>query len=168
MHECAECGFVYASVSELEIPNALHAFGTMYRAHLEGKPAVLRTRPSPEHWSVLEYACHVRDVLVVQRDRLGLALIEDAPSFVPMGRDERVLRDRYNDQVPAVVVDQLEAAADALAADFARLRRDQWTRTGIYNWPTPGPRSMTWLGQHTIHEQRHHLGDIDAVLARVT
>ena len=128
---------------------------------------MLRTRPSPERWSALEYSCHVRDVLIVQRDRLALALIEDAPTFVPMGRDERVLRDRYNEQRPAVVVDQLEAAADALAADFAELRPDQWERTGIYNWPEESSRSMVWLGQHTIHEERHHLRDIDDVLARL-
>jgi S-DNA-T family DNA segregation ATPase FtsK/SpoIIIE len=109
----------------------------------------------------------VRDVLIVQRDRLALALMEDAPRFVPMGRDERVLRDHYNDQRPAVVVDQLEAAADALAVDFADLRADQWQRTGIYNWPEESPRSMVWLGQHTIHEERHHLHDIDDVLARL-
>jgi S-DNA-T family DNA segregation ATPase FtsK/SpoIIIE len=109
----------------------------------------------------------VRDVLQVQRERLALAVTEDNPAFVPMGRDERVIHDRYNEQEPVRVAEQLEAAADALAADFAGLRAEQWERTGIYNWPTTTARTMTWLGQHTIHEARHHLGDIDDVLAQV-
>jgi hypothetical protein len=164
---CDSCGFVYASISAPEIPNALMAFGPAYGQRLEAGATALRTRPAPEVWSALEYACHVRDVFEVQRARLLLALEETRPAFTPMGRDERVLRDRYNDQEPEVVGDQLAAAARALATSFAELRDDQWDRTGIYNWPTTAERTMTWLGRHTIHEGRHHLGDLDAVLSRV-
>ncbi len=165
MVDCDECGLVYASIPVTDIANALGAFGPMYRARLEGEPAALRARPSPEVWSALEYACHVRDVLDVQRGRLRLALAEDCPTFVPMGRDERVTRDHYNEQDPLVVADQLDAAAVAIGAEFAGLRDEQWERTAIYNWPTETERSMVWLGRHTIHEGRHHLRDIDAGLS---
>ena len=168
MIDCDGCGLVYADISIEEIPNALFAFGPAYRARLGADPAVLRTRPGPEVWSALEYACHVRDVLDVQRQRLALALAQDCPSFVPMGRDERVIRDRYNEQVPADVADQLDRAAREISVAFADLRDDQWNRTGIYNWPTATERTMVWLGQHTIHEGRHHLLDIDEGLARVS
>jgi hypothetical protein len=163
--DCAECGFVYASISEAEIPVALRELGPLYRTRLARDPAVLRARPDPDVWSPLEYACHVSDVLEVQRGRLVLALAEDCPTFVPMGRDERVVRDRYNEQDPTTVADQLCVNVDAIAAAFAALRAGEWARTGIYNWPTRTERSMTWLGQHTIHEGRHHLRDIDAALA---
>jgi S-DNA-T family DNA segregation ATPase FtsK/SpoIIIE len=168
MDHCDECGLVYASISTAEIPNAIAAFGREYRRRLISDPVVLRARPSPEVWSALEYSCHVRDVLQVQRSRLELALTEDVPTFIPMGRDERVTRDRYNEQAPDVVADQLDRAAAAISADFARLRDDQWERTGIYNWPTTSERTMAWLGRHTIHEGRHHLRDIDAVLVSVS
>lgn len=92
MVDCDECGLVSASIPVEDVPNALIAFGPMYRARLDADPAILRSRPSPDVWSALEYACHVRDVLEVQRDRLLLALAEDRPTFVPMGRDERVGR----------------------------------------------------------------------------
>jgi DNA segregation ATPase FtsK/SpoIIIE, S-DNA-T family len=167
MDHCDDCGLVYASISTAEIPNALFAFGSEYRRRLTGDPAVLRTRPSPDTWSALEYSCHVRDVLDVQRARLHLALVEDVPTFTPMGRDERAVDDRYNEQAPLDVADQLEQAAAAIAADFAALDDEQWLRTGIYNWPTATERTMTWLGQHTIHEGRHHLLDIDAGLAAI-
>lgn len=167
MDHCDDCGFVYATISTAEIPNALAAFGPAYGARLSTNPAVLRARPGPEVWSALEYGCHVRDVLEVQRARLLLALEETRPSFTPMGRDERVIRDRYNEQEPGVVGDQLAEAARALATEFAGLRADQWERTGIYNWPTTTERTMTWLGQHTIHEGRHHLRDVDAAIRQV-
>jgi S-DNA-T family DNA segregation ATPase FtsK/SpoIIIE len=164
MVECEECGLVYASIPITDIPNALVAFGPIYRARLGADVTNLRARPSPEVWSALEYSCHVRDVLEVQRSRLLLALAEDRPSFIPMGRDERVTRDHYNDQDPLLVADQLEAAAAAIGTEFAGLTPAQWERTAIYNWPTPAERSMAWLGRHTIHEGRHHLRDVDAAL----
>ena len=74
-------------------------------------------------------------------------------------------RDHYNEQVPLIVADQLEAAATAIGTEFAAWTAEQWERTGIYNWPTAAERSMVWLGRHTIHEGRHHLRDIDAALA---
>jgi hypothetical protein len=163
---CDECGFVYTDVPIGEIPPALRAFGPQFGARLVRDPDDLRTRPSPEVWSALEYSCHVRDVLVVQRDRLALALRETCPQFTPMGRDERVTRDRYNDQDPAAVAVELAGAADAVAAAFAALSEDEWARTGIYSYPTPTERTMLWLGRHTIHEGRHHLRDVDKVLSR--
>jgi S-DNA-T family DNA segregation ATPase FtsK/SpoIIIE len=165
MVDCDECGLVYASIPVGDIPNALRAFGPIYRARLGVDAARLRARPSPEVWSALEYACHVRDVLGVQRERLLLALTEDRPTFIPMGRNERVTRDHYNDQDPLIVADQLEASATAIGTEFAGLGAEQWERTGIYNWPTSSVRSMVWLGRHTIHEGSHHLRDIDALLA---
>jgi hypothetical protein len=165
---CEECGFVYSTVLTTGIPGALRDLGPQYRAALERDPVVLRARPSPDVWSALEYACHVRDVLVVQRERLELALAEDCPTFIPMGRDERVIADRYNEQDPAVVVDQLDAAAAAIAVAFGELSDAEWERTGIYNYPAPAERSMAWLGRHTIHEGRHHLDDVNRVLVVVT
>jgi S-DNA-T family DNA segregation ATPase FtsK/SpoIIIE len=163
--DCDECGLVYASISAAEIPDALRAFGPQYRSRLAQDSTRLRARPGPEVWSPLEYACHVRDVLEVQRERLALALVEDTPTFVPMGRDARVVDRRYNEQDPTGVAAELAVNADAIAAAFAALGPSEWERTGIYNWPTSTERSMLWLGQHTIHEGRHHLRDIDAQLA---
>ena len=164
MVDCVECGLVYASISEAEIPGELRKLGPSYRTRLTRDPGALRARRDPDVWSALEYACHVRDVLEVQRGRLALALAEDRPTFEPMGREERVTRDRYNDQDPAAVADQLSANANEIAAAFAALSAEDWARIAVYNWPTQTERSMTWLGQHTIHEGRHHLRDIDAQL----
>ena len=78
-------------------------------------------------WSPLEYGCHVRDVLLVQRERVLAARRMDRPTFDPMGRDERVEHDGYAEQDPACVVVQLEEAAFLFANVLARLGPDDWT-----------------------------------------
>jgi S-DNA-T family DNA segregation ATPase FtsK/SpoIIIE len=99
-------------------------------------------------------------VFDVQRGRIDQAMAEDVPAFVPMGRDQRVVDDRYNEQDPPTVADQLTANAEAIAATCEALTDEQWLRTGIYGYPEPTERDMRWLARHTIHEGHHHLLDI--------
>ena len=166
MDRCEECLFEYASEDEASIPDRLRTLGRRYQAPLsrflpgEDGPALLRAHPDPQAWSALEYVCHVRDVLDVQRDRLELALAEEVPAYEPMGREERVVDLAYNDQPPSEVAAAVVTNADLLADAFAALSTDQWTRTAIYNYPEPTERSMVWLGQHTVHEIHHHLLDV--------
>jgi S-DNA-T family DNA segregation ATPase FtsK/SpoIIIE len=126
----------------------------------------LRTRPAPEVWSPLEYACHVRDVLLVQRERVLLAQVEDQPEFVPMRRDERAVGARYNEQDPVTVLAAIPTAADDLAATLDGLDATGWARSGIYTYPERAVRSIEWIGRHTLHELRHHQGDIERGGAR--
>lgn len=159
---CEDCGFVYASVEPKRAPEQLRDLATHLADRLsEASGDAVRTRPAPDAWSPLEYGCHVRDVLRVQRGRLAHALVEDTPTFTPMGRDERAIRDRYNEQDPAAVTAALVGAADALAAAFEDLDGAGWARTGIYSYPEPAERSMVWLAQHTVHECHHHLMDVE-------
>lgn len=159
MDHCDGCGFAYATVAAEELPRRLAEVGRRFAAGLAEVPDP-RRRPAPTVWSPLEYTCHVRDVLRVQGERLALALREDNPGFVPMGREERVTGDAYNTQNPDVVLAELATAAADLATAFAALRPDQWSRTGVYNWPTVEARTVLWLGRHTVHEVEHHLKDV--------
>ena len=166
MRSCAECGFDYDSVTPAEVPVALGSIGDAFREGLEAADTrTLRRRPEPGVWSALEYACHVRDVLFVQRDRLYLALVEDTPSFPRMHRDERVVLAAYNDEDPEAVERQLLVAAQLLARAFARLEEEHWRRNLVYNWPDSERTDVRWLAAHTVHEGRHHLGDFAAVAA---
>ncbi len=125
----------------------------------------LRRRPDPDTWSPLEYGCHVRDVLSVQRERVLTARRTDRPSFEPMGRDERVEHDGYAQQDPDAVARQLTDAAALLANVLARLDADDWERRVVYGYPVRLERSLRWVGMHTLHEVRHHLGDVRRQLA---
>jgi DinB superfamily len=91
--------------------------------------------------------------------------VEDRPQYEPMGRDERVERDRYNEQSPETVAAEITAAADGLADYLDGLDDVGWERQGIYNYPTREARTVTWMADHTLHELVHHLRDMDDLLA---
>jgi hypothetical protein len=78
---CPQCGFSYA-IDRAEIIPWLRSDA---RAFVERLGAfdddTARRRPQPDVWSPLEYACHVRDVLLIQRERVVLAQI--APPHRP-------------------------------------------------------------------------------------
>ena len=173
MEYCDSCQFVYADVDAPALPTRFVAFGTRYRSQLlpPDRPAawdgLLRTHPAAGVWSALEYACHVRDVFLVQRDRLYTALVEDTPVFTPMYRDQRVTLARYNAQNPEEVAAQLATAAHLIAQAFEALDAAQLQRRCIYNFPAPAERPLLWVGQHAVHEGGHHLRDIEEVIARV-
>src|SRR5262249_60772851 len=71
----------------------------------------LREHTRPGSWSPLEYGCHVRDVLTVQRDRVLLAQAEQTPRFDSMRRAERAVEERYNEQDPLTVGGAIAVAA---------------------------------------------------------
>ena len=168
MDVCAECGFSYEEIAVADIATAVHGAMARYGDVLDLPAATGHgtVRPEPGVWSAVEYACHVRDVLLVQRERALLALVEDNPSFSPIYREERVALAGYGHQPVATLVGQLTVAADLVATVFAGLSAEQAARPCIYTYPQTTQRDVTWLGRHTVHELVHHLGDIQHVLER--
>jgi DinB superfamily len=164
MDTCPDCAFSYGELPRHRLAATVGATGRAYASRLTPDDVVLHTRPSPGRWSPLEYACHVRDVLLMQRDRLYVALVEDEPSFKPMYREERVTFDRYGHQRPAAVVEQVAMAADLMGNALDGLADAQWGRSLIYGFPGPTRRDVEWVAHHTLHEMVHHLGDIDQML----
>jgi S-DNA-T family DNA segregation ATPase FtsK/SpoIIIE len=157
---CSECGFDYGTVDPSGAAGHLRRVADEMAAGLQRRaPDELRARPAAGVWSPLEYACHVRDVLHVQRDRLFLALVEDTPSFPRMYRDERVDLDGYAEWEPGRVAGQLTVAAELAGRAFGRVRTEQWSGPLVYNWPEPRTLDVRWLAAHTVHEAHHHLGD---------
>jgi DinB superfamily len=166
---CEQCGFTYGSIGEAEIPDAMRALSVQYgKALLETDVAgLVRMRPAPDVWSALEYACHVRDVWLNQRDRAILALAEDTPTYARMYRDERTYLAGYQREDVTEVAGEVVTAANLMAKLFEGLDSDQLARPCIYNYPEPAERNVAWLGHHTLHEATHHLDDLRSVLARV-
>ena len=165
MYACEECGYEF-DLDEAEAVGPLITTGASEIATIlrEGDAARLRLRPHADTWSVLEYGCHLRDVLLAQRERVLRARREELPEFEPMGRDERVEHDGYALQDPADVARQLDDAAAMFANDLSRLDAAGWERQGIYNFPVRSERTMRWVAVHTLHEVRHHTRDIEAQL----
>jgi hypothetical protein len=128
----------------------------------------LGVRPATDDWSALEYACHVRDVLLVQRERLVRTLVEDTPTLVTMHRDHRPRLAGYADSDPARLVTHLEVATGLFVDVAARLDDTAWRRTCVYNHPEPTEVDLAWVAAHTVHELVHHRDDVDRTLARVS
>ncbi|MDQ3764659.1 MAG: DinB family protein [Actinomycetota bacterium] len=161
MHRCPECGFIYdlgkASVAGQMIWEGIADVVAILRRNTV---VDLRTRRQPSTWSPLEYGCHLRDVLLVQRERVLAARRTDRPDCPPMGRDERVDHDGYAEQESEDVARQLTDAAQMFSNVLDRLDTNDWTRSLIYNYPHPRERSLQWVVVHTAHEVHHHLLDI--------
>jgi DinB superfamily len=166
---CPECGYVYEALPAGSVSATLRSFGGRYREALGAvSPVVASRRPEPDVWSALEYASHVRDVFLVQRERVVLAQVEEKPSFARMYRDERVALCGYSASTLPTVLDQLQMAAELCADTFRRVDRTGWSRVFVYNWPAADQHDVLWLGRHTVHEGEHHLLDVHGVLARTT
>ena len=165
-YECRECGFSFAlddaeAVGPL-IVESVHEISSILR---DGDAIALRRRADPDTWSVHEYSCHLRDVFLVQRERVLLVRRSATPpEVVAMGRDERVEHDGYESQLTLDVARQLEDAASLFAHVLSLLEADTWERTMIYSYPERAERTLRWVAVHTLHEVRHHRRDIDAQL----
>lgn len=153
---CPECGLDTRALGRSDIP-------ALVRANAAAWPAVLaspdvRARPRPGVWSPLEYACHVRDVFRLFGERLALMLDQDDPLFANWDQDATAVADRYGDQDPTTVAEELTAAAEAIAAAFEAVPADAWSRTGRRS---DGARfSVETLGRYFVHDPEHHLVDV--------
>jgi hypothetical protein len=171
MERCDDCGFVWDLVVAAELPSRLAEAGARFRRLLlpHDRPTDwaerLRTRPGSEVWSPIEYACHVRDVLLVQRDRLYRGLVEQQPPLTPMWREERTTLAAYANEDAGEVVAEIEFAANLIARSFAAVPTIELERTVVYFFPKETVRTLTWLGAQTAHEAEHHWRDIAAQLA---
>jgi hypothetical protein len=124
----------------------------------------VRAHPIDSAWSALEYACHYRDVVAIQRVRLEHALVEvdfDPPSMLG---EERVASGQYEGLDPRAVADEIEANVEALAVLVEGLSDAQRARTMFYNYPERATRDLDWVVKHTVHEGEHHLLDVGRVL----
>jgi DinB superfamily len=162
---CDECGFVWDTDASAEsgapVTAAIAEITTLLTAGYPG----IRSRPHPTTWSPLEYGCHLRDVMLVMRERVILARRANGAVAPNMGRDDRVDYDGYADQDPADVARQLTDATAMYARVIGRLNEADWDRTLIHGNREPAERPLRWTAMHAYHEVVHHLLDIRRLLS---
>lgn len=167
LERCAVCAFAWDLVGPEEVGPRIvagaHGLAQALRAH----PGAATRRPAPERWSALEYAAHLRDVLLHVRDRLIIALVEDDPEFTPLYPDRRVDLGLYAVDDVATVGTELEVAAGLFSRTFQQIDEAALRRKGHYLYPTTALRSLTWMAAQVVHEVEHHRDDVDEVLAAV-
>lgn len=155
---CPECGFEAGAFPREEVGDMLRANAREWVALLGGEADALRRRPSPETWSPLEYAAHVRDVFRIYDERLLLMLAEDGPSYPNWDQDVTAVEERYNDSDPAAVADEIEQLAAQLADRFDTISGDQWDRTGFRS--DGASFTVESFARYFVHDPIHHIHDI--------
>jgi DinB superfamily len=160
---CDECGFDGSSTAAGEVASLIRDNVTAWRPLVDRSGVAVR--PSPDRWSALEYACHVRDVYRLYDERLALMLAEDDPGFANWDQDATAVEDRYGEQDPTTVVADLEAAGAALADRFDRVPADGWQRTGTRS---DGARfTIDTFARYLVHDPIHHLHDVRQGFAKL-
>ncbi len=162
---CPECGFDAAAVDTSQMGELLRSNAAVWsdllssdRLSRDGES--VHVRPTPERWSTLEYACHVRDVFVLFDVRLEAMLVTDGARFENWDQDETARRERYGEQDPVRVREELVVAADALAARFDGVVGDQWSRTGFRS--DGASFTVDSFARYLLHDPVHHLWDVGA------
>jgi hypothetical protein len=154
---CPDCGVDTAAFPREQVGAMTRDLAAQWRTIFTGDRD-LRQRPDDSTWSALEYGCHVRDVFRRFDARLASMLDTDDPLFDNWDQDVSAVEDRYAEQDPSVVIDELVAAAESIAARFDSVSGAQWSR--------PGRRSdgsaftVESLGRYYIHDPIHHLWDV--------
>jgi hypothetical protein len=154
---CEQCGLAAGDVPVAEVPERAFVAAEEWVAILRSSPAVV-SRPEPTVWSPLEYGAHVRDVYRLFDERLALMLTEDEPTFADWDQDVTAREQRYAEQDPELVADEIEAAALTFVARVRSLRPDQMERRGFRS--NGSEFTVVTLCQYFLHDVIHHLWDV--------
>ena len=156
---CPDCGFDASAVDRTAIGDAVRANAATWATVLARPDAASRT--DPDRWSVLEYACHVRDVFRIFDGRVGAMVDEDGPAFANWDQDQTAIDDDYAGQDPATVAAELTEAAAVIAARFDTVDGATWDRTGLRS--DGSAFTIDSLGRYFLHDPVHHLWDVGAL-----
>jgi hypothetical protein len=161
------CGFVWDDVADADVTPRIRTGAEALARLLRNTPDVANTRPTADRWSMLEYGAHVRDVMLVLRDRFVVGVVADGPGFAPMYRDERVELGMYRGEDPTALATEIEVAAALLVRMLEALSPEQLDRTCQYGFPGPSTRTLRWMAAQAVHEIEHHLADVEQNLTLV-
>ena len=154
---CDQCGLSAGDIDAAALAERSFVAAEEWVQILRSSPAV-SARPQPDVWSPLEYGAHVRDLYRLFDARLAQMLSEDTPTFTNWNQDETAIKERYGEQDPEVVADELEAAAQRLVARIQSLKPEQYRRRGIRS--DGAEFTVVTLIQYFLHDVIHHLWDV--------
>jgi uncharacterized damage-inducible protein DinB len=156
---CEECGFDSGDYSREDVSFNIRANLAEWQNQLNRED--VRVRPSATQWSVLEYACHVRDVYRIFCERISLMRNEDIPVFANWDQDQTAIDDDYAAQDPAVVGAELSVAAETLARLLDGVQDNEWARRGTRS--NGSQFTIESISIYMLHDSIHHLWDVTSV-----
>ena len=154
---CEQCGLSASDIKPEGFAQRAFVAAEEWVQILRSSPAVA-ARPRPDVWSPLEYGAHVRDVFRLFDARLVQMLSEDNPTFAYWNQDETAINERYGEQDPEVVADELEAAAQRFVDRIQSLTPEQYNRRSIRS--DGAEFTIATFLQYFLHDVIHHLWDV--------
>lgn len=153
---CRDCGFDPERLRPDEvarrIPETTSAFVGALAASDAGR------RLTEDRWSVLEYACHVRDVHRIFAERVESMLSQEDPVFANWDQDATAIEQAYHLQDPRTVAVELAEAADRVSAIYARVGPAQWERRGTRS--NGSQFTVATIAVYHFHDVVHHVWDV--------
>ncbi len=129
---------------------------------LEGLSAeAARKRPADGKWSVIENACHLRDIEFVYVGRFARMPWVEKPSFWMLDNDKAAAELRYADQDLARVAKEFAARRSETLMLLRALPHASWQRTGVH--PTRGELTLEKLADVLADHDRRHVERIRAI-----
>ena len=145
----------------------LKATPARLQALLKGVPRALALwRPAPGKWSILEIACHLRDM---EKDayqaRYRRILAEDNPTLPDVDGDRIALERDYRSQKLADVMRDWKRLRKENLALLRKVKGAAWQRPGVHE--TAGPLTMeVLLRRHAVGNDEAHASQIEAIKYR--
>ena len=166
---CPECGVDYGTLHPPFAINTIKSFPRRFTEALapasgEDNEKAIRTRPSPDVWSAIEYTAHVSDLMDEFAAVIKQMYEETNPTIGFTDPDEKVASEKWNELPKEPLLAQLKANCAALIAQAERVDGQGWSRTATFPW---GERDLLTMLQNAVHEGVHHLKDVEKVLAQV-
>jgi hypothetical protein len=153
---CPECGFDPDTLTPQDVARRIDA--TLPRWDAVLRRADVRGRPDDSTWSALEYACHVRDVFGLFRERLGLMLAEDGARFADWDQDATALEKDYARADPEAVRAELAELGAQSRDAFMDVPQDAYGRRGLRS--NGSEFTVVTLARYFLHDVEHHLRDV--------
>jgi hypothetical protein len=155
---CPDCAADVGHLAIVDVAELNRANATAWAEVLTQDSVWVTTRPSPEVWSPLEYACHVRDVFRLFLERLELMLTSDNPLFANWNPNTTAEADRYDLSDPATVSDEILVAAAQIASRFETVTTEDLVRKGRRS--DGAEFTIESFARYEIHDPVHHLWDV--------
>ena len=132
---------------------------------LRGVPhEVLRRKPAPEKWSMLEIACHLRDVEQLFLERHAKMANHDRPALRMINQDELAVALKYNEDDPGAAMREFRALRTQTTALLSALAHQSWQRIGLH--PKRGEFSIAVQAEIHVNHDANHLNQIRALRER--
>jgi len=128
---------------------------------LKGSGDAVRQRPADGKWSILENACHLRDIEFVFAERFTKTAFLERPSYWMLDNDRAAAALRYNEQDPRAVAKEFAARRSDTLTLLRALPHASWQRKGVH--PLRGELTLEALAEHLARHDESHIARIRAL-----